>query len=115
MGYVYYAKYLQYFEVGRTEFIRSRGKSYREIESDGFLLPVREVWTKYRRPARYDELLTIETTVSAVGKASIEFSYCIKNEAGVLLTEGKTKHAFISREGKVIPVPEPLRQKLLTI
>jgi acyl-CoA thioester hydrolase len=114
MGYVYYAKYLEYFEMGRTEFIRKRGKSYQEIEKEGFLLPVREVWTKYRSPARYDEVLTIETRVSEVGRASVEFSYSIKNEAGALLTEGKTKHALISRGGKVVPIPEEIRRKLLT-
>ena len=89
-------------------------KSYQEIEKDGFLLPVREVWTKYRKPARYDELLSIETTVSAVGSASIEFSYRIMGETGLLLTEGKTKHALISREGKIVPIPENIRKKLLT-
>lgn len=115
MGYVYYARYLEYFEMGRTEFIRNRGKSYQEIESQGFLLPVREVWTKYRKPARYDELLTIETVVSNVGRASIEFSYRIKGETGTLLTEGKTKHAFISSKGRVTPIPDDLRKKLLTI
>lgn len=114
MGYVYYAKYLEYFEMGRTEFIRSRGKSYQEIEKDGFLLPVREVWTRYKKPARYDEVLTVETSVNDVGKASIEFSYLIKNERGEVLTEGKTKHALISREGKIVPIPEHIKRKLLT-
>jgi acyl-CoA thioester hydrolase len=115
MGYVYYAKYLEYFEMGRTEFIRKRGKSYQEIEREGFMLPVSEVWAKYRKPARYDEVLTIETAVSEVRRASIEFSYRIKSQTGALLTEGKTKHAFMSREGRIIPIPEVLRKKLLTI
>jgi acyl-CoA thioester hydrolase len=77
-------------------------------------LPVHEVWTKYRKPATYDEVLTIETTVSSVGKASIEFSYRITGESGELLTEGITKHALISRKGKIVPIPEDIRKKLLT-
>jgi acyl-CoA thioester hydrolase len=114
MGYVYYAKYLEYFEMGRTEFIRSRGRSYKTIEKEGFLLPVREVWTKYHKPARYDDMLTVETTLSTLGKASVEFSYRITNTDGKLLTEGRTKHAFISREGKIMSIPDGLRKKLLT-
>ncbi len=115
MGYVYYAKYLEYFEMARTEFIRRRGKSYQEIEAEGYLLPVSEVWTKYRKPARYDELLKIETTLGQVGRASVEFAYRVTNETGELLTEGTTKHAFLSREGKVVAIPAELREKLLTI
>jgi len=114
MGYVYYANYLEYFEMARTEYIRKRGKSYKEIEEEGFLLPVIEVWTKYKKPARYDDLLTIETEVISIGKASIRFNYFVRNEAGEILTEGETKHALVNKEGNIIPFPEEIRQKLLT-
>ena len=114
MGYVYHAKYLEYFEMGRTEYIRKRGKSYSDIEKEGFLLPVLEVWTKYKKPARYDDLLTIETEIESVGKASMEFHYSVRNSDGECLAEGKTKHAFINRDGKIVQFPEEIRQKLLT-
>lgn len=114
MGYVYYANYLEYFEMARTEYIRERGKSYREVEREGYLLPVTEVWTKYFKPAGYDDLLTIETEISSIGRASMEFHYIVKNEYGEKLTEGKTKHAFIDKNGKITQLPEDIRKKLVT-
>lgn len=113
MGYVYYAKYLEYFEIGRTEYIRKRGKGYKEIEEEGFLLPVFEVWAKYKKPARYDDLLRIETEVTSIGKASMKFHYFVRNREDEILAEGMTKHAFINRKGKIVPFPEEIRQKLL--
>jgi acyl-CoA thioester hydrolase len=114
MGYVYYAKYLEYFEMGRTEFIRGRGKEYREIEKDGFILPVLEVFAKYKKPARYDDLLTIETDIASLRRASLTFHYLIKNEKGEICTEGTTKHALIDSSGNITPFPEDIREKLLT-
>jgi acyl-CoA thioester hydrolase len=114
MGYVYYANYLEYFEMARTEYIRERGKSYRQVEREGYLLPVTEAWTKYFKPAGYDDLLTIETEVSSVGRASMEFHYIVKNEGGETLAEGRTKHAFINKKGKITQLPEDIRRKLLT-
>lgn len=114
MGYVYYSKYLEYFEMGRTEFIRKRGKNYKEIEAEGFLLPVLEVWTKYMQPARYDDLLTIETEISSMGKASVKFHYFVKNGNGETLAEGMTKHALINKDGKIVPFPEEIHKKLST-
>lgn len=114
MGFVYYAKYLEYFEMARTEYIRKRGKSYKEIEEEGYLLPVLEVWTKYKKPARYDDLLTIETEIISIGKASMKFHYFVRNRSGEILVEGETKHALINRGGKIVSFPKEIRQKLLT-
>ena len=114
MGYVYYAKYLEYFEMARTEYIRKRGKSYKEIEEEGFLLPVLEVWIKYKQPAGYDDLLIIETGILSIGRASMKFHYFVRNGDGEILVEGTTKHAFINKDGKIVPFPEEIRQKLLT-
>ena len=113
MGYVYYARYLEYFEMARTEYIRKRGKSYSEIEKEGYLLPVHEVWVKYKKPAHYDDFLTIETQLSSVGKASLKFQYLVHNEEGEIIAEGMTKLALLNKEGKIVPFPEEIRQKLL--
>jgi len=113
MGYVYYARYLEYFEIARTEYIRKRGKSYSEIEKDGYLLPVHEVWVKYKKPAHYDDLLTIETELSSVGRASLQFQYLVRNEEGDIIAEGTTKLALVNNKGKVVPFPRDIRQKLL--
>jgi acyl-CoA thioester hydrolase len=115
MGIVYYAKYLEYFEMGRTEFIRKRGKEYRSIEEEGYFLPVLEVWTKYKKPAHYDDLLTVETEVKNLKKASLEFHYTVKSKNGDINAEGTTKHALINREGKIVPFPSEIREKLLTL
>ncbi len=114
MGFVYYARYLEYFEMARTEYIRKRGKSYAEIEKQGFLLPVTEVWVKYKKSAGYDDSLTIETEISWIKKASMEFHYYVRNNGGDILSEGMTKHALLDQKGKIGSFPEDIRQKLLT-
>ena len=113
MGMVYYARYLRWLEVGRTELMRSLGVAYKEMEDRGTFLPVSEVFCKYHVPARYDDLLIIETTVDFVKRASIQFSYRILRESDeTLLITGSTLHAFVNREGKIVKVPSALRAKL---
>lgn len=95
MGYVYYGNYAQYFEVGRVEALRGLGISYRRMEEDGVMLPVAEMSVKYHRPARYDDLITVRTTIVALPTARITFRYDVYDEAGSLLTEATTILVFV--------------------
>jgi len=113
MGVVYHANYLRWLEMGRTEFMRNLGISYKEMEDHGAHLPVSEVFCKYHASAKYDDLLTIETSVDFLRRASIQFAYRIfRKGEGTLLVSGTTLHAFTNREGKIIRVPVPLKKKL---
>jgi len=113
MGMVYYAHYLRWLEVGRTELMRSLGIVYKEMEDRGAFLPVSEVFCKYHVPARYDDVLVIETSVDFLRRASIQFSYRILRKSDkTLLITGSTLHAFVDREGKIVKVPSALRAKL---
>lgn len=104
MGVVYYGNYFTWFEVGRTELLRSTGSSYREMESTGVFLPVVEATCHYKSPARYDDLLTIKTSISKLSVARIVFAYTMVGEDGRLVVEGSTTHAFVSSEGKPLNV-----------
>ncbi len=101
MGFVYYANYYRLFEMGRNEYLRERGLTYREIEEKGLRLPVTESKCKYRSPAYYDDLLTVETRITKARGARIRFFYEIKNEEGKLLASGETEHANVDESGKV--------------
>lgn len=109
MGWVYYANYLRWFEVGRAEMLRALGRTYRDVEADGTLLPVLEAQCRYFEGARYDDLVAIETGVAELGKASVTFGYRIVRAGdGVVLATGSTRHCFL-REGKAGRPPEDLR------
>jgi len=113
MGIVYYANYLRWFEMGRTEFIRNLGFPYKKLEEEGIYLPVSEVFCKYLVSAQYDDLLIIETSVDFLRRASIQFRYRIlRKEDGRELVTGKTLHAFIDREGRIIKIPPLLKERL---
>jgi len=109
---MYYANYLRLFEIGRTEFLRERGITYREIEETyGIILPVVEVYARYRASAKYDDLLLIKTTLREAKPLKIVFDYEIFRE-NTLLVEGSTTHLPINREGKVIRLPEEILKTL---
>lgn len=111
-GVMYYANYLRLFEMGRTEYLRKRGLSYREIEDKwGILLPVIEVSAKYKASARYDDLLTIKTSLLEAKSYKVTFQYEIWSEKN-LLVEGKTTHVAITKEGKVIKIPKEILEVL---
>lgn len=95
MGVVYHPNYLLYFELGRTELMRSRGATYRDLEARGILLVVTEASVRYRSPARYDEDLSIHTRIESVGKASLRFAYRITGPDGRLCAEGHTDLASL--------------------
>jgi len=108
MGLLHHANYFVYFEMGRTEFLRERGVSYRDIEDAGYLLVIVDLGCKYKRPARYDDLLTLRTTVSRVTHVKIVHTYQVFRD-GLLLAEGHSTLACIDREGRPQPLPESLR------
>lgn len=89
-GVVYYANYLTFFEIGRTEYLRSLGRSYADFERMGFILTVTEATARYLSPAAYDDLLTIRTRVTRIRRTRLDFAYEIVNAAGARLCEGST-------------------------
>lgn len=99
MGIVYHANYLRFFEMGRTEFLRETGFTYRRLDNtEGVMLPLVDVAIKYKKPALYDELLEIRTTIAELKNASVTMAYEIYNEKGELLTKGTTRHAVTDSE-----------------
>jgi acyl-CoA thioester hydrolase len=116
MGVAYYANYLRWFEIGRTEMFRELGMAYSEIESRGLLLPVSEAHCKYMAPARYDELLFIDTSLDPTLRAGMKFDYRISADDGNrVLAEGYTKHACMDPSGRVIRPPNYLKQLIQEI
>lgn len=113
MGYVYYGRYAEYFEVGRVEAMRSLGFPYRELEDRGILLPVHDLGATYHRPARYDDALVLATTITALPSVRITFRYELFNEQHALLTEGTTTLVFIdAATGKPRRAPDELVKAL---
>jgi acyl-CoA thioester hydrolase len=108
MGFLHHANYLVYFEQGRTELLRSCGLSYRDLEDQGYLLVLTRVQVRYRRPARYDDLLTLRTTLTRATLVKLEHRYELFRD-GVLLAEGETTLGCVDRQGKIQPLPEFLR------
>jgi acyl-CoA thioester hydrolase len=110
MGVVHHANYLTWFEMGRTEMLRARGGSYRQMEERGQFLVIVRVECKYRRPARYDDWLRLRTILRRVSAAKIEHDYELYREAE-LLAEGHTVLACVDRDGVPQRIPEWLRQE----
>lgn len=97
MQFVYNGKYLEYFEVGRTELLRSVGLPYSEIEKTGYQLPLIEAGVKYKNAARYDDLLEIEATLHILYSPKVRIDYIIRRvETQELIAEGFTEHIFIN-------------------
>lgn len=105
MGVVYHANYLTYFEVGRSEFFRSLGYSYRELERQGIIFPVIRAEVDYQQPALYDDTLRIRTWLVQLKGARLELGYQVLREADgadQVLANGKTIHAFVGKDLKPI-------------
>lgn len=111
MGQAYYGNYFRWFEIGRNEMFRSIGLSYKAVEERGIFLPVAEAHCKYAAPAKYDDILVIETAVDHKIKAAIKFDYNIYREDGqTLVAQGYTKHPCVNREGKVVRPPDFIKE-----
>lgn len=107
MGYVYYGNYAEYFEVARVETLRTLGLTYKEMEHNGIMLPVLEFKIKYIKPAFYDDLLTIKTTIATLPSARIHFSYETYNNEKVLLNIAETTLVFVNKlSGRPCTAPE---------
>ena len=113
MGVVNNVNYLRWFEVGRAEMMRSLGRSYRDVEAAGIRLPVVEARCHYRKPARYDDLLAIETGIRELSRASVRFGYrVVREEDGELLAWGSTTHCFLDRDDRPTRPPPEFRDLL---
>lgn len=107
MGVVYYGNYPRYYEIGRTEMIRSLGLSYKEIEDAGIFLPARSLKINYIKPAYYDDLLTIRTIVDQIPKVKFPIKTEIYNQRNELLNEGEVVLAFFNgKKNKPCKAPE---------
>ncbi len=110
MGVVYHANYLIWFEVARTDLLRAAGWTYREMEADGFSLPVIEAHCEYKQPARYDDELDIRTEATLASPARVAFSYeVVRASDAQLLVTGRTVHATIDRDGRPCRIPERVK------
>jgi len=106
MRVVYHGNYAQYFEVGRVEWLRNKGVSYKWMEENGIMLPVVSLTMNYKKPARYDELLTLKTILKNQTTVKIEFDYELYNESGELLTTGNSILVFVDmKTGKPVVPP----------
>lgn len=95
MGIVHHSNYICYYEAARSDLLRAMGISFAEVERRGIMMPVLEVHSRYLRPARFDELLTVQIVVRELPTARITFDYTICNEQGDLLNRGSTVLGFI--------------------
>jgi acyl-CoA thioester hydrolase len=113
MGVVYYANYLVWFEVGRTEWLRESGWSYREMEIEGISLPVIEAHCEYRQSARYDDEIEILTRATLLTPVRIRFDYdVVRQRDGTLAAVGYTVHAALDRGGRPCRLPARVRTLL---
>ncbi|MBS3135780.1 acyl-CoA thioesterase [Candidatus Woesearchaeota archaeon] len=110
-GVVYYARYLEWMEAGRSELLRKGGISYADYEKMGFFVPVVKLDIEYQSPARYDDIVDVETRIEKIGNSSIHFTYDIKVKDKIIAT-AKTVNVFITRDGKKVNVPDEVRNIL---
>lgn len=109
MGVVYYANYLRYFEAGRNEYLRARGLLYRQLEkTHRIFLPVVDAQVSYKSSARYDDLLTVETTISRLRRASVHFTYRVLR-GDQEIASGHTIHACVGPDGEIEALPADVK------
>jgi acyl-CoA thioester hydrolase len=113
MGVAYYANYLVWFEVGRSEFCRKRGFCYADLEASGFRLVVTDAHCRYRNAARYDETITVRTWLRGMNSRMITFGYQIlRKEKEEVIAEGETRHLCIDSNGKPKSLPKEFSIRL---
>ena len=113
MAVVYHGNYAQYFEMGRVEWLRNMGVSYKWMEENGVMLPVVSLSMNYKKPARYDDLLTVKTILKSQTSVKIEFDYEIYNEEKELLTTGYSMLVFVDmKTGRPMLPPDYVLEKI---
>ena len=112
--HVYHSRYLDLLEAARGQFLRSLGPTVLELQENDRIFPVIEARLRYKYPARYDDLLTIEVWVTAIEKIRLNFGHRILNQGGKLILEAETFHVCTSREDKPKRLPEELAMKLVS-
>jgi acyl-CoA thioester hydrolase len=116
MGVVYHGNYAQYFEMGRVEWLRNMGVSYKWMEENGVMLPVVSLTMNYKKPARYDDLITIRTIFKSQTSVKIEFDYEIYNENQELLTIAHSVLVFVDmKTGRPTAPPSYVLDKISDI
>ncbi|MEC4113367.1 thioesterase family protein [Myroides pelagicus] len=116
MGVVYHGNYAQYFEIGRVEWLRNLGVSYRKMEELGVMLPVVSLTMNYKKGAKYDDNLTVRTIFKKATGVKIEFDYELYNEQGELLTTANSILVFVNMENaRPCAAPDYVREKLDSI
>ena len=114
MGVVYHANYIKWFEIGRTELLREMGIVYAQLESSGYNLPVTEVYCQYFLPAKYDDIILVETRIDYLRRSILKFDYLIWDEGRKkTLTEGYTIHIFTNNDGKIVRAPKTVAEKIV--
>ncbi len=109
MGVVYYANYFIWFEVARTEYLRSLGVSYKRLEEKGIFLMVASATCRYKAPARYDDLVSIKTWVPGMSNSSLRFEHKLSIGTKLIAT-GESVHVFTNRMGRPVRVPDEIRE-----
>jgi acyl-CoA thioester hydrolase len=113
MGVVYHGNYAQYFEIGRVEWLRNLGVSYKQMEEMGVMLPVVSLTMNYKKSARYDELITVRTIFKKLTSVKIEFDYELYNEQHELLTTGHSVLVFVDmKTGRPRTAPDYVKNKI---
>lgn len=113
MGVVYHSHYLVWCEIGRTDHIRASGMPYREMEERGIMLAVAEVEIRYKAPARYDDMVRVDTVISNVSSRTVTFEYVISNaDTGQALATARTVLVSLNRDHRVVALPRDIRDLL---
>ncbi|ANW96142.1 thioesterase [Wenyingzhuangia fucanilytica] len=114
MQYVHHSNYAKYFEIARIEWLREAGISYKEMEEQGVMLPVVNLITEFKKPAKYDDVLTIKTAIKQIPTAKIIFTYKIYNQNEELLTTGESTLVFVDmKKNRPIKCPENILEIIL--
>ncbi|MBI9042021.1 thioesterase family protein [Lutibacter sp.] len=113
MSFVYHGNYAQYFELGRTEWLRELGITYKNMEESGIMLPVISLNTNFLNPAKYDDLLSLKTTLIKKPTAKIDFEYELRNEKGDLLTTANSTLVFVNmKTNRPMRIPPAILEKI---
>jgi acyl-CoA thioester hydrolase len=111
MGVVYNANHFIYYEVGRSDLMRSLGIRYADLEAEGYVLFVVEAHARFRGRVTYDDEVLVETRISLIGKTQVRFDYVMTHaDGGAILSDGYTRHAFSTPEGKPLRIPDRVRE-----